>query len=189
MKKKSGLLLVAAVFGLQVSSFADMIEIKGRGILNGKILAQDEKEVRFEDSAKNLFVVPRADVLFLEVQADAPVDAFSSKASGFGKGGGQMLGSLGDKAMSFYHTAKHFVVRQFRKVRDYANKPLDRSSADSRSKALADSMGELSTHVSSLSKQDKKRTSQLRGLKEDAAQRSGKGKNKTSDGVGFGSLD
>ena len=182
---------IAAVFVLAwaasiLPARADMIEIKGRGVLNGKILSQDDNEVRFEDTAKNLFVVPKADVLFLEAQMDAPA-ASQKKASN--RWTELDLRGWRYRAEHYYGITKRFVVDKTRGIRGFIAAPLDRSSADSKSKALAGSMEDLSTNLKTLNKQDRKRAAQMRGVKDDQMRASIKTKSKNKKTGNFSSLD
>ena len=64
--------LLAAVLLVSTSAYADIIEIRGKGFLNGHIVSQDDRQVTFKDSKNNVHVVPRADVSFLEHEEDKP---------------------------------------------------------------------------------------------------------------------
>lgn len=185
MRARAAAILVLVSFGFTLPAHADMIEIKGRGVLNGKVLSQDDREVRFEDSAKNVFVAPRSEVLFLELQKDVPAVVPEKKQAG----GWAMPDLRGwrNQAGRYFEVAKRFATDKTRGIAGFIKAPLDRSSADSKSKALADSMGELSGHMKSLNKQDRKRGAQMRGIKEDQAKSKGKAKKKT--GGNFSSLD
>ena len=169
--------------------WADMIEIKGKGVMNGKIISQDDSEVRFEDTTKNLFVVPKSDVLFLEAQKDAPVVA-QKKGLMSGPAGGWKpnFADWRKKAGHYFDTAKRFVIEKTKGISDFITAPLDRSAANSRSGALANSMGDLSKNLKSLNKQDRKRAVQLRGIQDDHHATS-KSKSKHKGTGAFASLD
>lgn len=180
-------ILVLSTFGPLLPAQADMIEIKDRGVLNGKILSQDDKEVRFEDSTKNLFVIPKKDVLFLEVQTDRPLAAQTRNTNG--RDWGSELDHWKYKAQRVFRDAKVFVLKNTKKIRKLVNAPLDRSSADSRSNALAASTAELSSHSKTLNKQGRKKTSQLKGVKDDQMHATIKTKSRDRSGGTFSSLD
>ena len=189
MKVCFAVLLVLALFGFCLPAEADMIEIKNRGVLNGKILSSDDKEVRFEDTAKNLFVVPKADVLFLEAQKDAPVTAEKGASSAFAKTDWKRAaGEWRDKIESAYHKTKRFLSKKTEGIRNVIMKPLDRSAADSKSEALADSMAQLSTNLAKMNKNDRKRMVQMRGIKDDSS-KANKLRKASSSGGNFASLD
>jgi len=192
MKPRIAIVLVLSWVISALPARADMIEIKGRGVLNGKILSQDDKEVHFEDSAKNLFVVPKADVLFLEAQTDAPVTAQKAFKKGSSKHGWKPdVTEWRDRAEHYFYVTKRFVMDKTKGVRDFITAPLDRSEADVKAKELADSMGELSTHLKTANKQERKRGAQLRGIKEDQMRSSIKTKSKSKNNASgnFSSLD
>ncbi len=187
MNSRVAVILVLSLFGPLLPARADMIEIKDRGVLNGKILSQDDKEVRFEDSAKNLFVVPKKDVLFLEIQTDSPVAIKTEKNSG--RKWGFEWRNWKYKAERVFGNAKHFFLKNTQKIRGLVVAPLDRSSADSRSSSLASSMGDLSKNLKPLNKNDRKRTSQLKAVKQNQMNATVKTASKNKKTGNFSSLD
>lgn len=76
-----GFACVTILAGLRSAS-ADMIEIKGKGFLNGTIVSQDADHVVFKDSKEGLHDVPMKDVSFLERQKErAPASSLGDRAS------------------------------------------------------------------------------------------------------------
>lgn len=67
-------LMLSMVLGVLVPSaaYADMIEIKGKGFLNGTIVSQDADHVVFKDSKGGTHDVRMKDVTFLERQTEKP---------------------------------------------------------------------------------------------------------------------
>ncbi len=187
MRSGIALAIGAVFFGLSLSARADMIETKGRGVINGKIISQDDKEVRFEDSAKNLFIVPKKDVLFLEAQTDRLATAQTNNKKG--RDWGLEIEHWKYKAERLFYDVKSFVSEKTLSIRKYIEKPLDRNAADSRSEALAKSMGDLSTTLKVLNKQDRKRAVRLREISEDQMHASIKTKNKNNGTGTFSSLE
>ena len=124
------------------ASRADMIEIKDKGVINGKVLSQDKKEVHFEDTRGNQFVVPKENVLYLDTMKDAlPSDVSGGKGS---KGKSFDLAETWDRCKDstvyYFQKTKNFIQNKARPLTDWLSKPLDRSAADGKSKKLADSV-------------------------------------------------
>ena len=191
MNSAAPFVLLSLVFSLPAR--ADMIEIRNRGVLNGKIVSQDDKEVRFEDVDRNLFVVPKSDVLFLEAQADAPKPVETARMPQKMDWQGTLSGWRRN-VEDLYGKTKHYLADKTKGIREFINKPLDRSQADGKSKALADSMSDLSKSLTKMNKNERKRAVQLRGLNDDETQRiHGTSKasklRKSPEGQRFASLD
>ena len=190
MRSRIATILVLTWVVSALPARADMIEIKGRGVLNGKIVSQNDKEVHFEDSAKNVFVVPKGDVLFLEAQTDTPVIARKASLNAFSKGGWMPdMAVWRDKAEHYYGAAKRFVMEKTKGVRNIITAPLDRKEADAKAKLAADSMGDLAGHLQTLNKQDRKKGAQLRGIRDDQMHATVKTKSKNKKTGNFSSLD
>lgn len=65
--KCRALLIVLALAGLAPApAHADWIDVKGKGVMNGRILEETPESVRFRDNYGETHDVPRADVLLME---------------------------------------------------------------------------------------------------------------------------
>jgi hypothetical protein len=118
---------------LGVPARADMIEANGE-ILNGTVISQDEKEVRFRDSKGTEHVFARSVIGYLEFEkTPTKSEAVLNKAKLKAQDAIESI-KKAPKAV----TEKGKVVGK--KAKSLA-KPVDRSSADKKSKELSESAG------------------------------------------------
>ena len=166
--QSTAVFVLACLIAGSTVSYADMIEIRNRGFLNGKILSQDPNEVKFEDSKKNVITVPKSDVLFLEVQKDAPVvERPKPRPAPWSK----KIQRWKDRAGRFYHDARRAIQRRTERVVNFIQTPLDRSGVDAKTDEFAKSMDSLANSLGKISKNDKKRREGLKMMTEDYFER------------------
>jgi hypothetical protein len=179
---------------LSTAAHADMIEIKGKGVLNGKVVSQDASEVRFEDTRKNQFVVPRGDVLFLELQKEAPPATVSgpapnpaTKAASRRPGWQHRLKEWKERAASWFEKAVRAGRRSTKGLTDMVTKPVDRSDADAKAEVAAQALADATDSLRKTARKNKTQQTELRkAVRGDGAQsaKSEYGRKGT-----FGSLD
>lgn len=83
--KRAKALAFAALF-MATAAQADMVEVKGKGILNGEVLSQDDKQMQFKDAKGKTHVFAKKDVLFVELDkndtgSSTSVSTWKNKAS------------------------------------------------------------------------------------------------------------
>ena len=157
MKRRIALGLFG-IFFFQLAALADMIEVKELGILNGKVLSKNEKEVRFRDAKGKEHHFAKSDVLYLDTNAGSTPASDSPLAE-----------KVKTKAADLWKAAKKAPEAIKRGTDDLtqkfigeAGKPLDRSAANAKSDALAKSMDEASQAVVAMSKKNMMINSEIR---------------------------
>ena len=122
MKRWIALGLTAGFFGAALA-WADMVETKKDGILNGKILSESDQEIQFKGSSGQTRVFKKKDVLFMEKQDDSKtMKQFFQKALEILKNAPQKIKKMTDQ------WTKKFIGA--------VSKPLDRSAANAKSDEL-----------------------------------------------------
>ena len=134
--KRSAVLFLIGLMGVQTAVRADMIETKKEGILNGRILSKDDKQVRFRDAKGKEHQYAKADVLYMDV--DAGSAAVADKP---------LTEQMKIKAAKLLEAAKKAPAAIKKGTDDLTEKfigqvgqPLDRSAANAKSEALAKAM-------------------------------------------------
>ena len=122
MKKCFSGVLAALLLTAPVSARADIIEIRGEGYVNGDILSDDAKEVKFKDNHGNVRRIPKTDVLYL--QKEERTVAVKS----------DLWKKVKDSATDVKNTADAWT----KKITGPLTAPLDRSAADKKSQMLND---------------------------------------------------
>ena len=143
--KRSLSLCLLGLFFFQPVVRADMIEIKKEGVFNGKILSQDDKQVRFKDAGGRERLFSREDVLFMEVDADA---------------GKPLVEKVKKKAAELWRAAKKAPEAVRKGADDLTEKfigvvgqPLDRSAANAKADQLAGALDQTNkTSAASINK-------------------------------------
>ena len=83
MKRLCITIVAAASLIYSESLWADILEIRGRGYVNGRLLSDDGKKVTFKNHSGQVEVLSKSDVLFYEKEAPRKAVAGSSpKRSG-----------------------------------------------------------------------------------------------------------
>ena len=122
MKRWIALGLMAGFFGAALA-WADMVETKKDGILNGTILSESDQEIQFKDSTGKTRVFKKKDVLFMDKEdASKKAKLFFQKALEILKNVPKNIKKMTDQ------WTKKFIGA--------ASKPLDRSAANARSDEL-----------------------------------------------------
>ena len=147
-KRIRGFCWVLAVFVCRTAS-ADMIEVKDRGILNGKLVSQNEKEIQFKGADGKLQVFPRQDVLFVDVESGSKTPS----------SGSELLQMLKRKTLRAWEAVKRVFPWLKQKAgaatkgfTDFASQPLDRSRVDAKSATLAKVLDEASQASAAMSR-------------------------------------
>ena len=65
MKRYTVIYLLLAIC-IPRTAYADILEVKGEGFVNGKIVSENDREVTFKNSAGQVRVLKRSDILFVE---------------------------------------------------------------------------------------------------------------------------
>lgn len=110
-------------------AMADMIEVRNKGFMNGTILSDDGKELKFKDAKGKEHLYKRTDVLFLE--KEDPGKAMKQNTT---------------KVLDAIKQAPAAVKKQSQKLTEQfiapMSQPLDRSAADAKSAALNSALEE-----------------------------------------------
>lgn len=110
-------------------AMADMIEVKNKGFMNGTILSDDGKELKFKDGKGKEHIYKRSDVLFLE--KDDP---------------GKVMKQNTSKVLDAIKQAPDAMKKGSQKLTEKfiapLSQPLDRSAADAKSAALNNALEE-----------------------------------------------
>ena len=134
---------LAGAFFLTGAARADMIETKNDGILSGKVVSDHGNELSFKDAKGRTRVFKKTDVLYLEKEDS------SKKIKQWARQAWDWLKNLPKFARkSSDQLTKKFVGKM--------SKPLDRSSADAKSAALARTMDEASQATAAMAKKTMK---------------------------------
>ena len=130
MNRSIGVCLLLLVF-YQAAAYADIIESKTDGIMNGSIVSENDKEVKFRDAKGKEHVYPKADVLYVEKEDMGKIMQHKTNRIL------EYLKNLPAKLRSGSDKATQAVVRPM-------SKPLDRSMANAKSDMLAKVLDESS---------------------------------------------
>ena len=171
MKKTAMMILAVLVCATDVA-VADMLEVKGKGFLNGKVLEQNDEEIHFKDGKGNVQVFAKADVTYLELQEDKPVSVHLSND----------LKEKAEQALKVVAKAPKLLKEKTdeltKNIVGSASKPLDRSGVDAKSGALASALEEASQASAAVNKKILKvnqeiRTQEQEGFGDSSVKKSG----------------
>ena len=126
MRRHLFLVLLLFFLAAPPRSWADIVEVRGEGYVNGDILSDDGKEMKFKDNHGKVRTIPKADVLYAEKE-----DHAAKARSRFWDDVKRVPGAVKKKTDGW--TAKFIGV---------VGAPIDRSAADAKSKMLADTLAE-----------------------------------------------
>lgn len=161
--KRVGVLVVVGWMAW-ATAWADIVEVRGKGLMTGSILSQDDKEMTFKDNEGRVTRFAKSDVLFFDRETAAAEKPAGAKTD------------YGAKIRRFFEDARYWpaALRDWtdgvtKKFRDFAGKPLDRGSADAKGEALSKVMDEAAQQQAELVKRQKKVQAEIRRLKEEAA--------------------
>jgi hypothetical protein len=164
--KRSIVLSLLSLFLFPAVLRADVIEVKGEGILNGKVLSRNEKEVKFRDSKGKQHLYPAQDVLYMDadLSSEKPLsEKVKQKAA-------ELL-KVVKKAPESIKKTTDDLTEKFIGV---AGKPLDRSVANNKSaqlaKAMDDANGASAASISKVSTFNKEVLRQQNEAKDSASQ-------------------
>ncbi len=147
MKRWVMLWLVGGVF-FSTLARADMIETKKEGIMSGKVLSENEKEVQFRDTKGQTRIFKKKELLFMEKQDPSKTMKRNMQKA---------LTALKDAAKNLKKNSKVFTQKLIGSV----SRPLDRSKADEKSAAFSRSMDEASLAATALAKKNMKINSEI----------------------------
>ena len=140
---------------------ADMIEVKGKGALNGKVISQSEAQIVFKDNENNLQTFSKQDVLYM--------DAASAE---FGEV--PVAQKIRLSALEFLKWVKRLPEEYKKLTERYTNKflknmskPLDRSGANAKASALAAVTDKASRAAEALSKKNLRIDQELKKNKQE----------------------
>ena len=138
---------VLAALSLTASANADMIEVKGRGILNGKVVSQDASTVRFQGADGQTQTFAAKDTQIIDVDSSEGGDPGFVRKNG--------LAWLWEKIQEFFEYIVRLIERLHKKTDKITEKfigkmsePLDRSAAQAKADRLAAALDEASKAVS-----------------------------------------
>lgn len=130
-------------------AYADMVEVKGKGVLNGKVVSQDARELHFLDARGQMQVFPAADVQFVDIQADRP--ARKEKPALF-KGLGDKMARTWRRFAKQMGRWKRSTEKATQGAMSGLSQPLDRSRADAKAESLSKAMDEASRAAAGMNK-------------------------------------
>lgn len=149
--KRWAMLGFVGVFFCVTVAWADIIETKKDGILNGTILSENEKEVQFKDAKGQTRIFNKTDVLFQEKEAPPqPVAKTAEKAWEWVKQGPKNVKRMSDQLTD--------------KFIGSVSQPLDRSAVNAKSDELARALDEASKVAATVSKNNKRISAEARSL-------------------------
>lgn len=159
-----GTIAVAALM-LSSPAFADIVEVRGKGMMTGTVLAENGNEVSFVTSDGKELRFAKSDVLFIERE----------DASGGAKSGPAAKKDWMAPVRKFFGNARYWFSdlskwskKQTRSFRDIAGKPLDRSGVNGKSDQLAKVMDEAAKAQGELARKRKKINEEIK-RQQDAA--------------------
>ena len=123
--------------------FADIVEVKGEGIMDGKVISEDEKEIQFKDSYGKTRTINKKNVVFMEKEKE---DKFKSLK----KMVADVSGSI-QKTSSNLKKESDQATDKFMKV---VTQPLDRSAADQKAAALNNALSQAGGACASMNKKN-----------------------------------
>ena len=141
MKRTTAVYFLLALF-LQVPGWADEIEVRGKGIMNGVILSNDDQEVRFKDSSGATVTYKKKDVLFLVKD-----DREKLKKAVL-----RWIAQAIDTVKRLPHKLKKGSANLTDQFIVPLSKPLDRSAADRKADELAKTMDDASKAAAAMHK-------------------------------------
>lgn len=122
---------------------ADMIETKNDGVLNGKVLSDNGQELSFKDAKGRTRVFKKNDVLYIEKEdSSKKIKQWARQAWGWLKNLPKTARKTSDQL------TKKFVGKM--------SQPLNRSSANAKSAALARTMDDASQATTAMAKKTMK---------------------------------
>jgi len=173
---RSKMLLTAGFLFLSAcSAWADMIEVKGKGIMNGKVLSEDQNEVKFKDSTGTVHAFSKADILYSDISS-GPVEDGTPVAQRIRLASLEFLRWIKNLPKEY----KKITERTTGKLVGKMSKPIDRKAANAKSDSLAAAMDQASRASVALSKKNLEINQALKKSNDDfikeAGENSGKGR-------------
>ena len=112
---------------------ADILEVKGEGFVNGKIVSENDQELTFKNTAGQVRVLQRSDILFIEKEDKGVFKKdFWADAAGLQGLYYKTIYTLRDIWARLRRITNQLTERWI----GAASKPLDRSRANARAAAL-----------------------------------------------------
>lgn len=166
--RSAALLTAGFLFLNACAAWADMIEVKGKGAMNGKILSEDQEEVKFKDAAGDVHVFPKADVLYSDasfgpIESDAPV-AQKVRSAAL-----EFLRWVKNLPKEYERVTKRTTGKLVGKM----SKPINRSAVNAKSDSLATAMDRASNAAVALSKKNLKINQELKKRNDDFIKETG----------------
>ncbi len=162
MKKSVTLLAAMGLFSSY--AYADMIEVKNKGILNGTVISQDSNQMIFKDATGVTHTFPKIDILYSDVTAGgngAGKSTVAQKISAFGR-------KAWEKMTDLFAAYKRTTARVTNKAVGGLSKPLDRSRVNERSSALSKVMDNASKAAAAASKKNRQINAELKRNEEES---------------------
>ena len=145
---------------------ADVLEVKGRGVINGKTLSRDAEGITFEDADGRTARYAASDILFFEKEAPASTVTEVAKKKSF-----NFSAILADAKRFFanspawLHEIHSATDKWTKKFRDVAGKPLDRSAADKKGEELAKALDDAGKAQAEMAAKTKRANEEIRRQK------------------------
>ena len=147
MRRLALVFLLGAAFCCR-TAYADMIEVKAQGFLNGKVTSKNDKEIHFTDAKGKAHIFPKQDVLYMELESNS--GGVKEISNGFKEKTEQAM-KAGKKA---FKELKEKSAAATEKLTGEISKPLDRSQADSRAGMLNAALDQAGQASAALAKKN-----------------------------------
>ncbi len=156
MNRSTALWFLCGFFCMTIAH-ADMIETKRDGVINGKILSENNQELKFKDAKGQMRVFKKQDVIFQEKEKDA---------------GPKAMNQTVEKAKEWLKNAPKNVKKTTDQLTEKfigkMSKPLNRSAANAKSDALNRTMEEASQASTALAKKNMQANAEINRQKSEA---------------------
>ena len=157
------MIAVVILFSALGVSQADMIEVKGKGFLNGQVVSEEGGTVNFLDANGETHVLDRSDILLWEKESGSTLVSGVHDAKKKGLPFQFEPEVWKNKAEREYKKWMNVLEKKTRKAREFISKPLDRSGADSKANMAAQvtqDLGNAAGGMHSHSKRTQKKLSE-----------------------------
>ena len=147
------IIAAAVMVWLPAAAWADIIEVRGKGMMTGKITSQNGEDVTFTGNGGNEMHFKKSDILFYDVDGGTPKADKGEKVKTDYVG---KIKNFFSDIPYWFHDLRKWTGGMTQKFRDTVGKPIDRSGADAKGAELAKSMDEAAKAQADMARKVKK---------------------------------
>lgn len=158
--KQAVALAACGILAAQVS-WADIIEVRGKGMMTGTIVSQDDQGLSFKGNDGQVVRYAKQEVLFVDVESPRG-GASPQTGSKTPPLSWQRVKAFFADAPTWLNAVKRQTDRLTRKFRDVAGKPVDRSAVEAQTDAVAKALDDAGKAQAEAARKERKVREELK---------------------------